>query len=42
MNANIKTLMAALGCKRYPERWEDFFDETCEKLEKEGNPLYVG
>lgn len=35
----LKKLMADLGCDRYPERWEDFFQEVLEGFNKKKDPL---
>ena len=41
---NINEFMARIGCKKWPSRWETFFDEVCGDFEKNGcelvNPDY--
>ena len=39
MNYTLDKLMENLGCKKYPERWNLFFDEVVKDLEEKGNPL---
>ena len=47
MTYTLDTLMERLGCKKYPKRWDCFFDRVVKGLEKKGNPFadpnfYVG
>ena len=47
MKRTLSSLMADLGCAKYPERWENFFDEVLEKFDSSKNPLtdpeyYIG
>ena len=39
MNITLETLMTELGCTKYPERWNNFFEEVLEKYNSCGNPL---
>ena len=36
MKKTLKDLMTSLGCEKYPERWNDFFDEVATDVEKNG------
>ena len=47
MTYTLDALMECLGCKKYPKRWDCFFDKVVKDLEKKGNPFadpnfYVG
>ena len=39
MNITINELMECLGCKKYPERWNDIYAEALEMLNSGANPL---
>lgn len=47
MTYTLDALMERLGCKKYPKRWDCFFDRVVKDLEEKGNPFadpnfYVG
>lgn len=47
MTYTLAALMERLGCKKYPQRWDCFFDRVVKDLEEKGNPFadpnfYVG
>lgn len=47
MTYTLDALMERLGCKKYPQRWDCFFDRVVKDLEEKGNPFadpnfYVG
>ena len=39
MNITINELMDRLGCKKYPERWNDIYAEALEMFNSGANPL---
>ena len=39
INYTIDTLMQKLGCKKFPERWRNIYDNAVAMLEKGENPL---
>ena len=39
MDITLKALMTELGCTKYPERWDNFYEEVLEKYNSCGNPL---
>ena len=36
MKKNLNTLMSELGCEKYPERWNEFFDEVVSDIKANG------
>ena len=39
INYTIDALMSRLGCKKYPERWNDIYAEALEIYNQGANPL---
>ncbi len=42
MAYTLESLMEAVGCKKWPERWNEIFDEAMSDFDKNGCPLLDG
>lgn len=42
MNYTLESLMGAVGCKKWPDRWNEIFDEAMSDFDKNGCPLLDG